>query len=165
MPLEFGGVSPAVKDLGAILVKVMHELEIECEPRDLPKHIVVDVSKLQKFDDKILVSELKLPTSAKVSVPLDEVVAMTVEAKEEVIEEAPAADLSAIEISEERGKKPEAEGADKGGKGAEGAAPAAEAPGRKPSTGETPKAKTGPSSSGNKPEKSAKGGSASGGKE
>ena len=36
----------------------------------------------------------------------DEVVAMISVAKEEA-EEAPAADISAIEISEERGKKPE----------------------------------------------------------
>src|SRR5581483_2294979 len=46
VPLEFEGVSPAVKDLGGTLVKVMHELEIECEPKDLPQHIMVDISSL-----------------------------------------------------------------------------------------------------------------------
>ena len=39
VPLEFDGVSPAVKDLGGILTKVMHELELTCEPADLP-HVI-----------------------------------------------------------------------------------------------------------------------------
>jgi len=120
VPLEFDGVSPAVKDLGGILVKVMHELEIECEPKELPQHIVVDISKLANIDDQILVSDLTLPASAKVSVPMDEVVATAMLAKEEAVEETPA-DISSIEISEERGKKAEDEvaGADAGGKAAE----------------------------------------------
>ncbi|MDE1924607.1 MAG: 50S ribosomal protein L25 [Patescibacteria group bacterium] len=106
VPLEFDGVSPAVKDLGGILTKVMHELELECEPKDLPQAIHVDVSKLATLEDQIKVSDLKLPASAKISVDLDEVVAMISVAQEEVEEAAPA-DLSAIEISEERGKKEE----------------------------------------------------------
>ena len=110
IPLEFEGVSPAVKDLGAVLVKVIHEIEITVQPKDLPQHIVVDISKLANFDDKILVSDLTLPASAEVSIPLDEVVATVSEAKEEPVEEAPVADLSSIEISEERGKKPDEEG-------------------------------------------------------
>ncbi len=111
VPLEFEGTSGAVKDLGAVLVKVIHELEIECEPKDLPQHISVDISKLANIDDKILVSDLSLPASAKISIPLDEVVAMATEAKEEPVEEAAPMDLSAIETSVERGKKEE-EGAE-----------------------------------------------------
>lgn len=106
IPLSFDGESPAVKDLGGILTKVMHELEIECPPKDLPHSIHVDISKLGTLEDQIKVADLSLPASAKITVDPDEVVAMISVAKEEV-EEAPAADLSAIEISEERGKKPE----------------------------------------------------------
>lgn len=118
VPFEFEGVSPAVKDLGGILTKVMHELEVECEPKDLPQHIVVDISKLTTLEDQIKVSDLKLPASAKLSIDPDEVVAMISVAQDEPLEEAPAADLSSIEISEERGKKAEDEiaGADAGGK-------------------------------------------------
>ena len=107
VPLEFEGVSPAVKDLGATLVKVMHELEIECEPKDLPQHIVVDISTLKKLEDKIEVKDLKLPASAKLSIDLDEAVALVTMADEEPLESAPM-DLSAIETSVERGKKEEA---------------------------------------------------------
>ena len=107
VPLEFDGVSPAVKDMGGILTKVMHDIEIECEPKDLPHAVHVDISKLENLDSQILVSDLKLPASAKISVDPTEVVAMISVAKEEVEEVAAPADLSAIEISEERGKKEE----------------------------------------------------------
>lgn len=107
VPFEFEGTPPAVKDMGGILVKVMHELELECEPRDLPQHIVVDVSSLANLEDQIKIKDLKLPPSAKISIDPDEVVAMIDVAKEEPVEEVPVADLSSIEISEERGKKEE----------------------------------------------------------
>ncbi len=121
VPFEFEGESPAVKELGGILVKVMHEIEIECEPKDLPHSLKVDISKLVTLEDQVKVKDLAIPPSAKISVDLDEVVAMIDVAKEEPVEEV-AADLSAIEISEDRGKKEE-----DGEGGAEGATPA-EAP-------------------------------------
>ena len=114
VPLEFEGASPAVKDLGGILTKVMHELEIEVDPTELPHAIVVDISALTTLDSQIKVADLKLPASAKIDVDQDEVVAMISVAKEEV-EEAPVADLSTIEISEERGKKEEEGAPQEGG--------------------------------------------------
>jgi len=107
VPLEFDGVSPAVKDLGGILTKVMHELELTCEPADLPQHIMVDISKLATLDDQIKVSDLAIPKSAELSVDADEVVAMISVAQEEPEEPAAPVDLSAIETSVERGKKEE----------------------------------------------------------
>lgn len=104
VPLEFVGSSAAVKDLGGILVKVIHEIEIEVFPRDLPHSIPVDIGKLGTFEDKLLVKDLLIPPSAEVKIPMDEVVAMVTEAKEEV-EEAPAIDITQIETSVERGKK------------------------------------------------------------
>ena len=44
IPLEFNGVSPAVKELGGILTKVLHELEIECEPKDLPRSSEISIA-------------------------------------------------------------------------------------------------------------------------
>jgi large subunit ribosomal protein L25 len=106
IPIEFDGESPAVKDLGGILVKVMHEIEITCQPKDLPHSFHVDISKLATLEDQIKVKDLALPAAATTAVDLDEVIAMIDIAKEEPVEEA-AADISAIEISEERGKKEE----------------------------------------------------------
>jgi len=106
VPLEFEGVSPAVKDLGGTLVKVMHELEIECEPKDLPQHIVVDISMLKTLDDKIEVKDLKLPASAKLSIDKEEAVALITVTQEEPEETTPM-DISQIGSSVERGKKEE----------------------------------------------------------
>ncbi len=107
VPFVFEGVSPAVKDKGGILTKVMYELELECEPKDLPHSITVDISKLVELDDQIKVSDLSLPKTAEVSVDLDEVVAMISVAEEE--KESEPVDISQIGSSVERGKKEEAE--------------------------------------------------------
>ncbi len=105
VPLEFIGVSGAVKDLGAVLVKVMHEIEIEALPKDLPHKIDVDLSSLAAFDDVIKAQDLKLPAGVHLKVKPEEIIASVYEPKEEV--EAAPVDLSKIEISEERGKKEE----------------------------------------------------------
>ena len=104
VPIEFKGVSPAVKDLGGVLVKVMHDLEIEAEPKDLPRAITVDISSLATFESVITAKEVTLPAGVSLIVSPDEVVASVYEPKEEVVEAAPA-DLSQIEVVE-KGKKP-----------------------------------------------------------
>ncbi len=112
VPLVFVGESEAVK-AGANLVKVMHELEIEAAPADLPHDIQVDISALANIGDQIHVSDLKIPAGVTVKVDGEEVVALIQEVQVE--EEAPIAapDMSAIEV-EKKGKAEEeapAEGA------------------------------------------------------
>ncbi len=103
IPLTFIGESPAVK-AGANLVKVMHEVEIEAAPADLPHEIEVDVSTLATIGDQIHASDLSLPKGVELKVDAEEVVALIQEVKEEV-EEAPAAiDMDAIEV-EKKGKE------------------------------------------------------------
>lgn len=103
--LEFTGVSGAVKSGLGILVKVLHELEIEALPKDVPHEILVDISKLATVDDVVLVSDLKIPAGVTVKNDMDAVVASIVEQKEEKEESAPV-DLSSIEV-EKKGKKEE----------------------------------------------------------
>ncbi len=116
VPIEFKGVSPAVKDLGAVLVKVVHDLEIEAEPKDLPQKLEVDISTLSAFGNVITAKEIKLPAGVVLVVSPDDIVASVYEPKEEVVEEAPV-DLSTIEVMK-KGKEPV--------EGEEGATPAAE---------------------------------------
>ncbi len=106
VPLVFAGVSPAVKDLGGILVKVLHELHIEVLPMDIPHEIAVDISKLATLDSQILVSDLVVPKDVKVLNGLEDVVAAISVAKDEPVDEAPV-DLSSIEV-EKKGKDEEA---------------------------------------------------------
>lgn len=110
VPLVWEGDAPAVK-LGGIVVKVLHELEVEALPKDLPHEIVVDLSKLETLESQIMVKDLALPTGVKALAEPDEVIAALTVAKEE--EEAPAMDISQIEV-EKRGKQEE-EGAEAGG--------------------------------------------------
>ncbi len=106
--LEFEGVAPAVKELGGALVKVMHELEVEALPKDLPHNLVVDISVLADFDSQILVKDIKLPAGVVTDTDPEEVVASISQAGEEVVEELAPVDLSAIEV-EKKGKKEDEE--------------------------------------------------------
>lgn len=104
VPLEFVGDAPAVK-AGGILVKVLHEIEIEALPKDLPHEIKVDISVLTNTDSQIVVKELVMPAGVTAVTDAEEVVASIAQAQEEK-EEATPVDLSAIEV-EKKGKKEE----------------------------------------------------------
>src|SRR3989344_3496359 len=92
IPLEFGGVAPAEK-LGHILVKALHEVEIEVAPAELPQHLEVDISKLENVGDHVLASDIKLPPSAELKVgPEEIVVSVTAFVEEKEPEPAPAAE-------------------------------------------------------------------------
>lgn len=112
VPLSFIGEAPAEEQLGGVLVKVMHELDIEAMPKDLPHEIEVDISSLVNFETQILVKDLKIPAGVEVKAEPDEVVALVQEHKEEVIEET-TPDLDSIEV-EQKGK-----GEEGGGEGEE----------------------------------------------
>jgi large subunit ribosomal protein L25 len=87
IPLHFIGLSQAEKS-GAVIVKVIHEIEIEVLPTELPSHIDVDLSKLVTIDDHITVADLPLPASAVPSLESTEIIATAAEAKELEIESA-----------------------------------------------------------------------------
>ena len=105
IPLEFIGVAKADKDGLGILVKALHEIEIEALPKDLPHSITVDVTALATLEDKIHAKDLILPKGVTLITEGDEVVALIAVAKEEVEETAPV-DLASIEV-EKKGKKEE----------------------------------------------------------
>ncbi|MSR71277.1 MAG: 50S ribosomal protein L25 [Candidatus Taylorbacteria bacterium] len=104
VPVNYVGVSTAVKDLAGILVKVMHEIEIEALPKDLPYSIDADLSLLVALDSQITAKELKMPAGVELKVSPEEVVALIDIAKEEVVEETTAIDMSTIEVAK-KGKE------------------------------------------------------------
>jgi len=104
VPVEFMGVAPAVKDLGATLVKVLHEIEVKALPENLPHGFTVDVSVLATLDGQITAGDIVLPKGVTLVTNENEVVAAIAVAKEEV--ETPALDLASIEV-EKKGKKEE----------------------------------------------------------
>ncbi len=116
VPLVYEGVSPAVKDMGGILVKVLRELEIEAAPKDLPHELTVDISSLRELSSVITAKDIKIPANITLIANPDEIVASIAVAREEV-EEVKPIDMSAIEV-EKKGKEAK--------EGEEGAEPAAE---------------------------------------
>jgi large subunit ribosomal protein L25 len=106
VPLDFVGVSPAIKDLGGSLVKTLHELKISADPQHIPHDIKVDISSLIDFSSQILASEIVLPAGVVLVELPHEVVASATAPKEDEPEEVAPVDLSAIEV-EKKGKKEE----------------------------------------------------------
>ena len=104
VPVEFEGVSNAVKNGVGNLVKVLHEIEIEAFPKDLPHNLVADISKLNTLEDTVLVSDIKLPVGVVAISASTDVVASIVAQVEEKEEVVPPVDLSTIEVEKE-GKK------------------------------------------------------------
>lgn len=132
VPIMAVGEAEGVRTGGGTLEQVLHELDVECLPKDLPEFIHVDVSALQ-IGGNIHAKELKLPPSVT-RLTHDDISVFTVLAPtvEEVV--TPAAETAAepevikqkkAEEGEE-GKaeeKGEEKGAGKGaGKAAEGKA-------------------------------------------
>lgn len=107
VPLNFIGVAPAEKELHGNVVKIMHEIEIEAMPKDLPSHLDVDLGLLVNFESQIHARDIQLPSGVSLKTDPDEVVATAEEAVEEDLSapvEGP--DLGKIEV-EEKGKKEE----------------------------------------------------------
>lgn len=104
VPIEFIGVAPAVKDLGGVLVKVMHEVEVEALPKDLPHKLTADISTLVAFDSVVSIKDISVPNGVEIKAKPEDVVASVYEPKDEPIEPVVAPDLSTIEV-EKKGKE------------------------------------------------------------
>lgn len=104
VPLAFEGEAPAVK-LGANLVKVLHEIEVEAEATHIPAEISVDLTVLAAVGDQIHAGALRMPTGVSLKTAEDEVVVLAQEAVEES-EESASVDMDAIEV-EKKGKAEE----------------------------------------------------------
>lgn len=120
VPLEFVGISNAVKNGMGNLVKVLYEIEVEALPKDLPHSLTVDIKKLETVEDNIFVSDIKLGDGVVAIPNPEDVVASIVLQKEEKEEVVAPVDLSAIEV-EKKGKKEE-----EGAEGAEAVSPVKE---------------------------------------
>ena len=114
VPLEFTGTAPAEK-MGHIVVKTLHEVEIEVAPQELPQHLDVSLSSLTNVGDHVTAKEIALPPSATLVTSADEILVSVKEFKEEKEEITPAPET--IIISEEKKKEEEAAAAAAGAEG------------------------------------------------
>lgn len=102
--LVFEGVSSAERDLGGILVKVRHEVDVEALPKNLPHELKVDISKLVNLGDQIVIKNIDLPAGVKILAGENDVVVLIETPKEEIVEEKPIT-IEEVEV-EKKGKKP-----------------------------------------------------------
>lgn len=116
VPIEIVGESPAVKEKGAVLLRLLDEIEVEALPKDLPDKITIDISGLTEFDQGITVKDLKVAKEVAVLADPQESVVMVQEPKKE--EEAPpaVAPAEAVPVAEaaateeEKDRKPKDSG-------------------------------------------------------
>lgn len=80
---------------GGVLEQVLHEIDVECLPKDLPSIIQVDVSALD-INDAVRVAQIVVADGVKIHTPEDETVA-TVKAVK--VEEAAPADAEAADAT------------------------------------------------------------------
>jgi len=104
VPLSFVGIAPAIKELGGTLIKVLHDVEVEALPKDLPHSIEVNISSLVDFKSVITAKDIVLPAGIELAISADDIVASISEPKEEVEEVAAPIDLSTIEVAK-KGKE------------------------------------------------------------
>lgn len=78
VPLVFGGESKAVRDLGGTLVKEIQEIEVRALPQNLPHEIKIDISKLETFEDEILIKDLQIPQNVKIKKDINDIVALVI---------------------------------------------------------------------------------------
>ena len=110
LPIEFVGVSLAVKDLSGMFVKVLYKLKVKAMPKNLPHDINIDISSLANFGDQILAKDIVLPTGVELRENPEEVIALVSAPREEKEEEVIAPiDLSEIEVMK-KGKEDTEEG-------------------------------------------------------
>ena len=109
VPISYVGTAAGVRD-GGILDQIMHELEIEVDPSNIPGHIDVDVSALT-IGHSLHVGDLKLPEGVKV-LDDEETTVCVLGAPRTAEQEVPTAEGGAEPAEPEviRGKKGEEEG-------------------------------------------------------
>ncbi|MEW6610125.1 MAG: 50S ribosomal protein L25 [Patescibacteria group bacterium] len=90
VPIVIKGEAKAVKEHGAVLVRSLNHLEIECLPQDLIPEYAVDVSHLATIGEVIRVSDLVVPPHIHV-LSRPETVVVSIEEKHAEAEAAPPA--------------------------------------------------------------------------
>jgi large subunit ribosomal protein L25 len=94
--LEITGTSPGEQE-GGMLQLVLHDIEIQCYPSDIPDHLSVDVSNLE-IGHHLSISDLKLPTGVEtLQDPTSVIVSIIAPQKERTEEEVDALEDEAEE--------------------------------------------------------------------
>ena len=91
VPVNLIGESPAVKNLGGVLIKLMETIRISSKVNVVPKLIELDISVIESLEQSILVSEIEVAEGVQIvsdeSFAIARVIPPRIEIEEEVEEE------------------------------------------------------------------------------
>lgn len=104
IPIHLEGSAKGVRE-GGILDVQLHELEVECLPKDLQDHITVDITLLE-IGHSLHVKDLKVPAGIKVLSLPDQVVVSVLHAKAEVVAQPTAEAAAEVSGTTPEGTKP-----------------------------------------------------------
>ena len=88
VPLRLVGEPLGVREEAGVLEQIIREIEIRCQPRDIPEHLDVDVTNLG-VHDVLHVSDIPATEGVEILAEPDTVIATVSVVKEEVVEVAP----------------------------------------------------------------------------
>ncbi len=104
VPLHFEGTATGARE-GGIFETFVHELEVECLPKDLPAYIVIDISNLE-IGNSLHVNEVKASENVKVLNAPDQTVCAVAHKRAEE-EPVVAEEEEAVEVEEEKAAEEE----------------------------------------------------------
>jgi large subunit ribosomal protein L25 len=84
VPLHLTGEAIGVKEKQGVLEQILREIEIKCEPRDIPDTLEVDVSNLD-VHDLLHVSDIPVAAGVEILTDPEQVIATVGIVKEEVV--------------------------------------------------------------------------------
>jgi len=119
VPIKLLGESPAVKELGGILLKTIDHVKIECLPQDLVHEFDVDLSSLVNLDQSLHIKDLKSPKGVKILNNEEEIIVTVTPPRSEAelasLKEKVEIDVTKVEKVEDKkaAEGEEAEGEDK----------------------------------------------------
>jgi large subunit ribosomal protein L25 len=101
------GTSPGVKE-GGLLEQVLHELDIEALPKDLPAHIMVNIDGLE-LNESIHVGDIQAPDGVKLLQDPDRTIVTVTAFKEEVEEAEGEEEETEVEVISEASEQEDEE--------------------------------------------------------
>ena len=100
VPINLSGESPAVKNFGGILIKLLETIKISSKVDKVPESIELDISVLESLEQSLLVSEINVPEGVEIITDETFAIARVIPPRIEVEEEELDTDPDASEDGE-----------------------------------------------------------------
>ena len=106
VPINLSGESPAVKNFGGILIKLLETIKISSKVDKVPESIELDIAVLESLEQSLLVSEIEVPEGVKIITDETFAIARVIPPRIEVEEELDGDEEISVdgESSEEDGE-------------------------------------------------------------